>query len=154
MHIHQLHDFAFGDHIGRFGQDFHHPHVLRVDHHLKSAGIQKITHQHAGGVAKTLVGSGSSAPKGGFIHHIVVQQRRCVYELHNSGQVVVLCSLVAQGARHQEQQGGANALAARRDDVLRHRAHQGHPRVEALGDHSVDGLHVGSDEGMGSVLGG
>ena len=83
-----------------------------------------------------------------------MEQGRGVYEFNNSGQVVVLRPLVAQSSRHQQQQGRANALAARRDDVLRHRAHQGHPRVEALGDHSVDGLHVGSDEGVGSVLGG
>ena len=83
-----------------------------------------------------------------------MQQGGGMYKFDNGGQVVMLCSLVPQSARHQEQQSGANPLATRSNDVLRHGADQGHTRVEPLDDHSVDGLHVGSDKWMGSVLGG
>ena len=45
--VHQLQHFAFGDHVGRLGHDFHH--ALRADrsHHLKGARVDEITDQNA-----------------------------------------------------------------------------------------------------------
>ena len=56
---------------------------------------------------------------------------------------------VANGARHEQQQGRPNPLAASGDDVLRHSAYQWHARIQALRDDAVDLCHVSSDQGKG-----
>ena len=83
----------------------------------------------------------------GHLAAVVVQQRGGVDELDHSSQVVALGIGVAQGACHEQEQGGANALAACRDDVLRHGAHQRHARIQALRDDAVNFCHIGSNQG-------
>ena len=148
MHIHQLLYFPLGDHVGRFGQGAHDAHVPRVDHHLKSSGVEKITHQDTGRVAKSLVGRFTTAPECRFIDHIVVQQGGRVYELHHSGQIESLLALVAERTTHQEQQGRTQTFATGGDDVARNLADQGHFRAQAALNNSVHTPHVVVNEGQ------
>ena len=101
MHIHKLHHLAFGNHIGGVSHDVQNAHFAALDHHLKSAGIQKISHQHTGGVAKQGVGGGFAAPHARVIHHIVVQQGGGMNKLHHRRQLEMVVSPVAQSAGHQ-----------------------------------------------------
>ena len=56
VHIHELHDFAGSDRIGRVGQNLHDAHAVDIDHHLEGARIQEVTDQHAGLVAEHSIG--------------------------------------------------------------------------------------------------
>ena len=62
MHVHQLKDFTFRNHIGGLSENLHHTHAVSFDHHLKGARIQEVTHQNAGWVAKSLVCRRSPPP--------------------------------------------------------------------------------------------
>ncbi|GAA4341534.1 hypothetical protein GCM10023165_22290 [Variovorax defluvii] len=79
-------------------------------------------------------------------------------ELDHRGQVETLLALIAEGARHEQEQGRPQALPASRDDVLGHMAYQRNAGVESAGDHAVDPGHVFGDEaedvGGRGVIGG
>ena len=90
MHIHQLHHLAFGNRIGRVGKHLHDAHILAIHHHLKGAGVQKVTYQDACWIAKCVVGGGKASSQRGFIDHIIVQKGRGVNELHNGRHVETL----------------------------------------------------------------
>jgi len=60
-----------------------------------------------------LIGRGPAAAKGGFVHHIVVEQRSGMNELHHSSQAVFVVFLVIQSTAREQQNNGAQALATR-----------------------------------------
>jgi hypothetical protein len=111
--------------------------LLGFNHHLKSAGIQEIPDQHAGRIAKCLVGCGVSATHDRIVHDVIVQQRRRVDEFDHRSQVETLLAVETQGAAGQQQQGRTQALAAGRNDVAGNAAHQRHAGVQAPRDHGV-----------------
>jgi len=147
MHVHELQHLAFGNHIGGFCQRLHDAHLADFDHHLESPGIQKIAYQHTCRVAKHLVGGRAAPAQRGFIDDIVMQQGGSVNEFHHGGQVQALGAAIAQGARHQQHQGGPKALAAGSNDVLRHLGYQGNVGGKTAGNDGIHGPHVVGDQG-------
>src|SRR6185436_18496071 len=99
---------------------------------------------HRRGVAEGGVGGVAPAPQGGFVDHVVVQQRGGVDEFHHRGEAVQrrFSPAVAGGGGGQQQHRRAQALAARGDDVLRDFAHQGDVGLQAPADDLVDHPHV------------
>ena len=67
-------------------------------------------------------------------------------EFDHGGQVVALLARVTQCAASQQQEHWAQAFATSRNDVTRHLTHQGHARIQPLGNHPVDFGHVGGHE--------
>ena len=118
MHVHELHDLAFGNDIGGLGHHVQDAQIVTLDHHLEGSGIQEIANQHAGWVAKHGVGGGASAAQIGVVHHVVVKQGGGVNELDDGGQFVVIAAFIAQSACHEQQQNGSQTLSASQDDVL------------------------------------
>ncbi len=45
--VHELQDLAFGDGIGRIGENLEHPQFLQLHHHLERAGIEEIADENA-----------------------------------------------------------------------------------------------------------
>ena len=90
MHVHQLQDFALGDDVGSLRQDFHHPHAACLNHHLEGAGVEKISNQNTGWVAKRFVGCGSASAQRGCVDHVIMQQGCRVDELDHSCQGVAM----------------------------------------------------------------
>lgn len=120
---------------------------------------QSFPDQHAGRVAERFVGGCATTSQCRLVDNVVVQQCGGVDELHHSGQVEALFARVSQCARHQQQERGPQALAARGDDVLGDLADQRHACVEAACDHAVDFDHVAGNQvqhggGGGGVGGG
>ena len=147
-HVDELLNFPFRNHIGGLGQHLHHPHIPHFHHHLERAGIQKIAHQHAGSVAKALVGRVTASAQGGFVHHVVVQQSGGVDELDHRRQCVPVGVVVPQCPTHQQEQRRPQTLAASRDDVLAHVPDQRNPRAEFCANDSVHGCHVLRNQGQ------
>ena len=102
MHVHQLQHLALGDDVGGVGQDFHDPRFATFHHHLESAGVQEVAHQHAGRVAERDVGGGATTPKRRIVDHVVVQQGGGVDELDHRGKLVTVGVGAAQGPSHQQ----------------------------------------------------
>ena len=67
-------------------------------------------------------------------------------ELDKSRSLYVLLTLMPAGARRQEDQQGAQALAARIDDVICDPVDEGNLAVQSMFDDPVDGLKIGSYE--------
>ena len=144
--IEQLQHFALGNDIGGVRQDLHHPHVVHRHHHLECPGIHKITHQHTGCIAEQFIGGFFAAPHFGFVHHVVMQQRGGVDELHHGSEGMVVMPAVIQGFRGQHRQDGAQPLAAAVNDVFGHLPHQRDIGVKLLSDDTVYGRHVFFDQ--------
>ena len=70
-------------------------------------------------------------------------------EFDHRRQPVVPGASVAQGARGEQQQGRAQALAARCNQVLRHLRHQRHACVQAVVNQAVNCLHVAGNDRKG-----
>ena len=149
MHVHELQHLAFGNHVGGVGQDLHDAHVAGVHHHLEGARIEEVADQHAGRVAKDLVGRGAAPAQGRFVDHVIVQQGGGMDEFDDGCDVVPARLGVTQRAAGQQKQGRAQALAAGRDDVTGDLGDQGHTGVQAPGYHGVDVTHVGGYQGQG-----
>lgn len=146
--VHQLQHFTLGNDIRRIGQHTHDTHVVDRHHHLESTGIEKVADQHAGGITEHRVGRVATTPQGGFIHHIVMQERGRVDEFDDGGHFVVPHSLVAHGTRSKENQRRTHTLAAAANNVLGDLPDKHHVRVKTVTDDRIDGLHVGPDQGI------
>ena len=141
--VHELQHFALGDGVGGIGHDVHDAHAVERDHHLKGARIQKIADQDAGGVAEHLVGRLAAAAQRGAVDDVVVQQRGGVNELDDGRRLDVLFAAVSAGARGQQHQKGAQALAAGINDVGGYLIDEGDLAVQTMFDDPVDGLKIG-----------
>ncbi|MNL39111.1 hypothetical protein D3C87_1613700 [compost metagenome] len=147
MHVQQLQDLALGNHVGCIGEDLHDAHAAGFHHHLEGARIQEVAHQHAGRVAEHRVGGLAATAQLGFVHHVVVEQRGGVDELHHRGEFVMAMAVVAERARRKQQDDWTQPFAASTDDVFADLLDQGHFRGQAAPDDGIDGAHVGSDRG-------
>ena len=154
MHVHQLQHLALGNHVGCFGEDFHDAHTPGFHHHLKGAGVQKISHQYAGRVSEGFIGGGASATKCRCIDHVVVEQSRRMNQFDHSSKAEVMRSTISECSAHHQQQRGPQAFAAGRDDVLRYLCHQGDTGGQSLTNDLVDLLHVLCNEREGGCCGG
>ncbi len=144
MHVHQLQDFAFGDHVGGVGQHVQHAHAAHFHHQLEGARIEEVAHQHAGGVAEQRVGGGAAAAQRRLVHDVVVQQRGGMDELDDRGQFEAAGAGEREGAREQQHEARTDPLAAGADDVVRDLVDERHFGRQPAADDVVDGLHFGS----------
>jgi hypothetical protein len=88
--VHELQHLAGGYGVGRIREDPHDPHVTDVDHHLECARIKEVTDQHTGLVAEYGVRRLLAAAPRGRVDHVVVKERRGVYEFYDGGRADVL----------------------------------------------------------------
>src|SRR6185503_18998607 len=145
---HELQHLAPGDGVGGFGEHLHDAHVADADHHLEGARVEKVAHQHRGGVAECGVRGLASAPQVGSVDHVVVQERGGVDELDHRGELVAALAAVAERAAGEQVQRRPQALAARGDQVLRHLPDQRDVGVETGADQRVDALQVAGYRGQ------
>ncbi len=68
----QLQHFPFRDDAGSAGKDRHNAHRAHIDHHLKRAGVEKVTDQYRGRIAPGVVGGFLAPAHMRFIHHVIV----------------------------------------------------------------------------------
>jgi len=150
----QLQHLALGDRRGGARQDAQHDQRAVLDHQLERAREQEIADQHGRLVAEDRVGGGEAAAQLALIHHVVVQQRRGVDELHASRQIDVARAvqrtarrsrIAAQPRRRQGQQG-PQPLAAGRHDMRRELRDQGNRAVHPRDDGPVAGLKIVADQ--------
>ncbi len=80
------------------------------------------------------------------VHHVVVQQRRRMHELHSRRELDVTVPAVAGELGHREGEDGAQALAAGGDQMIGYFRNQRHLRSRAREDRRIDALHVLGDE--------
>jgi hypothetical protein len=74
------------------------------------------------------------APQARLVDHVVVQQGGGVDELDHRGELVARAALGPEGIGGQEDERGAQALAAARDDVVGDRPDQDDLGIEAAAD--------------------
>ena len=142
----QLAHLAFGDGRGRRGQDGQHLDAPVAHHQLEGAAEQEIAHQHGGLVAPQGIGRRPTAPQRAVVHHVVVQQRRGVDELHRRRQIDMAPALIAHHARGGDGEHGAQALAARGQQMAGQLADQRHRAFQALSEGAVHPLEIGGGE--------
>src|SRR5690606_7723209 len=75
----------------------------------------------------------------GFVHDIVMQQGRGVQEFNDGGQQAQVVVGIADRFATEQNQQGAQALAAGGDDVVADLFYQGDVRGKSLANNLVDG---------------
>ena len=156
LHRGQLANFAFGNHRGCCGEPVQDFETVGFNQQVECARKQEVPHQDGGLVAPNCLGSRFPASQIAFVHHVIVQQRGGVDELH--GRCKSMCCLVrrAHGMCRNEGYQGSQALAARRHNVTgqirndRYRAccagrQQGLDLTEVLGHERLHPIHNGTD---------
>jgi hypothetical protein len=133
----ELHHLAFGDGVGGIGENGHDVQVFHFHHELKSAGVEKVSHQHAGRVAPRGVCRGLPAAQVGTVHHVVVKQGRGVQKLDDGRQADVIVALIAAGPGAEQNQQWPQPLAAAVDDVAADFFHQADVRGELAGNERI-----------------
>ena len=116
--VDQLQDLAFGNGVGRIGQDPHDLGFADFDHHLERPRVEEIPDQHAGLVAPDLVGGVVAAAFRGFIDDIVVQQRGRVDKLDDRRRRDPSLRRAAAGTPGSDHDQRPQALATAVDDVI------------------------------------
>ena len=89
---------------------------------------QEISSQHSNAVVEAAVNSGNASPSGRFINHIVVNERCGVDHLSDLSQPAMPrgeLTIGRQGARHQQNDAGADFFAASTEEVLSGRLKNG-----------------------------
>ena len=88
-----------------------------------------------------------TAAQRGVVDDVVVDQGRGVDVLDHRGVGDLLLRVVPQEAGGEQEEGRAQALAPRGDDVARHLPHQRDAGLEAAGDDGIHLPHVVCDQG-------
>ncbi len=115
--VHELHDFAGSDRVGRVGHDADDARRVERGHHLESARVEEVADQNRGGIPERIVRRLAAPPAGRLVDDVVVQQGRRMDELDERGGLDVGRIPVAPAAldgQHDEQGTQALAAAARR----------------------------------------
>ena len=139
----QLQHFTFGNGGRRVGQDVQDTQRSAFHHQLEGPGKQVIAHQHGGFVVPQEVRRGPAAPLLAFVDNIVVQKRGGVNEFDRCRELLMIGARVAAKPCRCQGHQGADALAARLDQMCRYLGNPG--RVfgrHARADQRVDRLHV------------
>ena len=142
----KLHHFAFGDGGGGGRENVERAQRADLDHHAKSLAEQEVADQHAGLIAPQHPRRQLAATQLALVDHVVMQQRRGVHELDGGGELDMAVAGIAGEACHRQRQHRAQALAARRDQVVGDFRDHGDFRPRPRQDRGVDPLHVRGDE--------
>ena len=143
--MHELHDLTGSDRVGRLRHVLQQGYVAEPDHQLKRPGVNEVANQHAGRIAEFSVGCRHAAPQGGKVHDVVVQECRCVNELHDRGEADMGVIDTPQRLGRQQDQQRSHALAARFDDVVANIFDQLYIRLQQLHDDIIDLRKFGRD---------
>ena len=154
MHIHQLQDLTFSDHIGRIGKHLEHPQALARHHHLESARIEEVADQHAGRIAEHRIGGRLAAAQRGFIDDIVMQQGRRMDEFDHRCELEAIVASETEGVGKQQHQLRTHAFAAGMDDVSRDLVDHGDIGRQASRDDGINLKHLGGQlgENLGETI--
>ena len=116
-----------------------------VDHQLERLSEQEIADQHARLVAPDHPRRRLAAPHVAVVHHIVVQQRRCVHVLDGRRELDVTVAAIVEQLCGREGQHRSDALAAGRDQMVGDLRDHRHIRAGVFEDQGVDLLHAIGD---------
>ncbi len=142
----KLHHFAFGDGGGGGGENVERAQRADLDHHAEGLAEQEVADQHAGLVAPQHPRRQLAAAQFALVDHVVMQQGRGVHELDGGRELDMAVAGVAGEVGHRQRQHRAQALAARRDQVVGDLRDHGDFRPGPRQDRGVDPLHVGGDK--------
>src|SRR5918996_4411182 len=133
-------------------QRLHHAAIVVAHEHGERFRIQVVADQHGGVVAPLRVGRGAAAAQRRGVDHVVVDEGGGVEQLDNAGQPDGAGATVVGQPRRQQEQDGAQPLAAGAGDVPAHLLDQGHRRVQLAADLGLDGGGVVAHEGRHPLL--
>src|SRR6185295_9966716 len=150
----ELHHLALGDHGGGRRENVERRQRGHFDHHLERLAEQEIPDQDAGVVAPQHTRRLLTAAHVALVHHVVVQQRGGVHELHRGRELDVPVAAIAGELRHRDGEDRAQPLAAGGDQVVGHLRNHRHLRAGARQDGGIDPLDVGGHEIVETVDGG
>jgi hypothetical protein len=117
-----------------------------LDHHAERLAEQEIADQHACLVAPDHARGRLAAAQFAFVHHIVMQQRRGVHEFDGGREIDMAGAAISGEHGGRQRQHRPQALAARRDQVVRDLRNHGHFRAGAAQNQFVDLSEVGTNQ--------
>jgi len=145
--VHELHDLAGGDGVGRVRHHADDRLGAECRHHLEGAGVEEVADQHRGGVAEGLVGRLTAPAPGGVVHDVIVQEG-CGVDEFDEGRSRDMGRIRRPGRPGSEHdQERPKAFAAPADDVVPHLVHERDVACELAPDLGVDRREVAGDEG-------
>lgn len=141
-----LQHLPFRDRGGSGGQDVHDLERTVIGHELERPGEQEVPHQHRRLVPEHRVRAGHAPAQGTFVHHVIMQQRGRMDELHARGQrhmaLVRGVGAVTAQPRGSQRQQRAQPFAASRDQVGRKLWNECDRAVHPLDNGAVTRGHV------------
>jgi hypothetical protein len=108
----ELNQFALDHHLREADEQVENVEVPLLQGHLKGLHIEPVTRQHAGVVAPLDVGGRAAAAGLRHIDHVVMHERGGVKHFDHGAQLDGGLSAAPREARGEQQQRGAQALAA------------------------------------------
>ena len=125
-------DFALGHVFGDAGNHLDDLDVPGAGGDAQGPGQEKIAHQNGGGIAPDGVGHRTAAAQLGLVDQIVVQQGGGMQVFQRNGKGLVVAALVTAHAGGQDQEKRTQALAAAKEDVSGHLAHELQVGIEVV----------------------
>ena len=110
-------NFTLRDHVRGVGKHAHDLNVAQLDHHLESAGVEKITDEDARRIAPKVVCGPLPSAQGRMVDDVIVKECRRVQELDDGRKLHAVVAACAAGRGGEENNKWTQALAARFDDV-------------------------------------
>ncbi|MBS1145283.1 MAG: hypothetical protein H6R14_2689 [Proteobacteria bacterium] len=148
MTIHQLKHLAFRNDVRRVGEYLHHAHIVDLNHHLKSAGVEEIANQYTGRVSEHGIRCFVPPPQGRLVHNIVMKQRCSMDKFDNRCQFMMIGTLIPKCTSNEQYQGGTHSLATTTNNVLGNLADKNYVRMKTFADDRINGLHIGPNQGI------
>ena len=140
----ELQHFTFGNGASSFGQDAQTIERSGFHHHLESLAEQIITHQHTRLIAPDHPCRLFAAAQIAFIDHIIMQQCGGVHKLHTHGQFQMVQPGITTHAGGGHSEHGANALAARIDEMAGKFGNQLHMALGFFHNEFIHQSHIGA----------
>ena len=139
----KLHDLALGDDRSGGREDIQRVERADVDHHSESLAEQEVADQHARLVAPDHARRLPAATQVALVDDVVMQQRRCMHELDRRRELDVALAGIAEHLGGGERHHRAQALAARRDQMIGDLGDHLDVGTGLRQDQLVDAAHVG-----------
>ena len=144
----KLQHLPFRDHGGGVGEDVEHPKATRLHHQLEGPGKQVIADQNRRLIVPEDIRRRPPAPLIALVHHVVMEERRGVNELHRRRQPHLMVAVIAPHLRRGEGQDRAQPFAPRLNQVRRQfRNARRMLRLHPLPDRLVHRLKLRRDQG-------